>query len=143
LIYPETASDETQINGADVKVNGTDDTDSHAPLASSQKYSQILGDHHTNSSNHYTKNSNHIYKPRSSYNNKENFYNQRSGGRANGGQRSWQRSGGYRTPTVNGKDRRADEYDKPHSNDGKLDSTSEPIKFNEGKLTDADVEGLN
>lgn len=126
-------ADETQTNGADVKVNGTD-SDSHTP-ASSQKYSQILGDHHTNSGTHQSnKNSsaNHIYKSRG-YNNKENFYNQRVGGRP-GVQRSWQRGGNYRTSIVNGaKDKKPEESEKIGSNDAKVDSTTEPIKFNEGK----------
>lgn len=125
-------ADETQTNSADVKVNGTD-SDLHTP-ASSQKYSQILGDHHTNSSTHqFNRNSSahNIYKSRG-YNNKENFYNQRVGGRP-GVQRSWQRSGNYRTSIVNGgKERKPEENEKISSNDAKVDSTAEPIKFNEG-----------
>lgn len=125
---PKTHADETQTNGADVKINGTD-SESHA-LVSSQKYSQILGDHHTNNSAQNKTSSQHIYKSRG-YNNKENFYNQRPGGRLAGSQRSWQRGGNYRTPVVNGKDRRGEENEK--ANDAKVDSTAEPIKFNEGE----------
>lgn len=125
--------DETQTNGADVKVTGAD-SDSHTPV-SSQKYSQILGDHHTNSGTHqFNKNSSshHAYKSRN-YNNKENFYNQRTGGRL-GVQRSWQRSGNYRTSIVTGgKDKRPEENEKTSYSDVKVDSTTEPIKFNEGK----------
>lgn len=127
---PETNNaDETQTNG-DVKVNGTD-SDSHAPVTS-QKYSQILGDHHTNSSTQqFSRNSSshHIYKSRG-YNNKENnFYNQRSGART-GTQRSWQRGGNYRTSF-----KKPEEAEKSTSSDAKVDSTAEPIKFNEGKST--------
>lgn len=133
LLVPEMNADETQTNG-DVKVNGTD-SDSHAPVAS-QKYSQILGDHHSNSSTQpFGKNSSshHIYKSRA-YNNKENFYNQRSGGRGGSVQRSWQRGGNYRSSIVNGRDKRPDENEKAGSNDAKVDSTAEPIKFNEGEF---------
>lgn len=131
---PEMNADETQTNSTDVKVNGTADSDSQAPVTS-QKYSQILADHHTNSSSQqYSKNSSshHIYKPRG-YNNKENnFFNQRPGGRA-GAPRSWQRGGNYRTSILNGKDRKPEEHEKAGANDAKVDSTAEPIKFNEGK----------
>lgn len=125
------SADETQTNGADVKVNGTE-SDSHAP-ATSQKYSQILGDHHTNSASLHSRNSSshHIYKSRG-YNNKENFFSQRSGGRP-GAQRSWQRGGNYRTPAANGRERKPEEGEKTGSGDAKVDSTTEPIKFNEGK----------
>lgn len=113
-----------------MKVNGTSTSESHA----SQKYSQILGDHHTNSSSQPNRNSSHhIYKSRSGYNNKENFYNQRSGGRpGGGGQRSWQRGGNYRTSIVNGREKRPEEGEK--AGDVKVDLTAEPIKFNEGEL---------
>lgn len=112
-----------------MKVNGTQ-SDSHASV-SSQKYSQILGDHHTNNStNQFNKNSsNYIYKSRG-YSNKENFSNQRTGTRPGPQHRSWQRGGNYRTSTFNVKDK------KPEENgvgDSKVDSTAEPIKFNEGK----------
>lgn len=117
-------TDETQTNGADVKVNGTN-SDSQTPVTS-QKYSQILGDHQTNSStNQFNRNSSHHnYKSRG-YNNKENFYNHV--GRP-GAQRSWQRGSNYRTSTVNEKDKKPGESDN-----AKVDSTAEPIKFNEGK----------
>lgn len=122
-----------------MKVNGTAASESHSP-AVSQKYSQILGDHHTNSSTQFNRNSSHhIYKSRNGYNNKENFYNQRSGGRpGGGGQRSWQRNGNYRTSVVNGRDRKPEEGEKAGLNDAKVDSTTEPAKFqfNEGRLKD-------
>lgn len=127
---PETNNaDETQTNG-DVKVNGTD-SDSHAPVTS-QKYSQILGDHHTNSSTQQfsrSSSSHHIYKSRG-FNNKENnnFYNQRTGARSGAHQKSWQRGGNYRTSF-----KKSDEGEK--TGDAKVDSTAEPIKFNEGKCS--------
>lgn len=124
-------TDETQTNGTDVKANGTG-LDSHTS-ETSQKYSQILGDLHTNSTTQHTRSSSHHQFKSRAYNNKENFYNQRNGGRP-GVQRSWQRGGNYRTPLFNGKDRRSDENDKPLG-DSKVDSTAEPIKFNEGELT--------
>lgn len=119
--------DETTTNG-DVKVNGTE-SDSQAP-ATNQKYSQILGDLHSNNSHQFSRNSSsqNIYKSRG-YNNKENFFNQR--GRP-GVQRSWQR--GYRTPLVNGRDKKQEENDKAGTGDAKVNSTTEPLKFNEGKL---------
>lgn len=122
--FPETKTDETTTNG-DVKVNGTE-SDSKASPATSQKYSQILGDLHTNNSHQFSRNSssNNIYKSRG-YNNKENFYNQR--GRP-GVQRSWQRGASYRTPIVGTK---SDENDKAGSSDAKV---TEPIKFNEGEM---------
>jgi hypothetical protein len=116
-----------------VKVNGTDSSDSHTTPVTSQKYSQILGDHHTNSSTQFNRNSSshHSYKSRG-YNNKENFYNQRGGGR-NVAPRSWQRGGNYRTSIVNGRgDKKPEENEKAGSNDAKVDSSAEPIKFNEG-----------
>lgn len=121
-------AEEKQTNGADVKVNGTN-SDPHAPVTS-QKYSQILSDHHTNSSAHQSnKNSSHYsYKSRA-YNNKENFYNQRAGGRP-GAQRSWQRGGNYRTSIASGRDK-PEEGEKTGSNDI---TDSPPIKFNEGNL---------
>lgn len=127
-------ADETQTNGADVKVNGTESSDSHTP-ATSQKYSQILSEHNTSSgTHHFNKNSSshNIYKSRG-FNNKENFYNQRAGGRP-GIQRSWQRGGNYRTSNVNGgRDKKPEVNEKTGSNDANVDSTAEPIKFNEGK----------
>lgn len=110
-----------------MKVNETE-SDSKAP-ATSQKYSQILGDLHTNNSNQFSKNSssNNSYKSRG-YNNKENFYNQR--GRP-GAQRSWQRGANFRTPIVNGRDKKPDENDKAGSSDAKV---TEPLKFNEGEF---------
>lgn len=109
------------------------------------KYSQILGDHHNtnNSTSLNGKNSltssftNSSYKSRS-YNNKENFYNQRSngGGRSNnnGGQKSWQRSGGnYRATFTNGKDsnKKQEENEKAGTHDSS--SSTEPKRFNEGE----------
>lgn len=126
--FPETNADEKQTNGADVKVDETN-SDSHASVTS-QKYSQILGDHTNSSTNQFSRNSSHhTYKPRG-YNNKENFYNQRAVGRPGYAQRSWQRGSNYRTPLVNGKDKKPEEN---ASSDAKADSTAEPIKFNEGK----------
>jgi hypothetical protein len=105
-------------------------------VANNNKYSQILGDHHnTNNStslNGKTSLSNSFssYKSRS-YNNKENYYNQRLGGRSNGGQKSWQRSGSYRATFSNGKDsnKKQDDTEKAGSND----SSAEPKRFNEGE----------
>jgi hypothetical protein len=111
-----------------VKANGIE-SDSHGAV-SSQKYSQILGDLHTNSSTQHTRSASHQQYKSRGYTNKENFYNQRNGGRP-GLQRNWQRGGNYRTPLVNGKDRR-DESEKPLA-DAKFDSTAEPRKFNEGE----------
>lgn len=120
-------ADETPTNGTDEKVNGTD-SDPLSPVTS-QKYSQILGDHHTNSSTqqHSKNSSQHTFKR--GYNNKENFYNQRPGAR--GAPRSWQRAGNYRNSIVNGCTKKPDENGL---NDAKGDSASEPIKFNEGKM---------
>lgn len=126
----KTPPDETQTNGTDVKLNR--DSDPHTPV-SSQKYSQILGDHHSNSSTNQSNrnSSHHIYKSRG-YNNKENFYNQRSGARPGADQRSWQRGGNYRTPIFNGKDKKAEDNENVSSKDAKADSSTEPLKFNEG-----------
>lgn len=127
--FPEINIDETQTNGADVKVNGTD-LDKQTPVTT-QKYSQILGDHHSNNStNQFSRNSssNNIYKTRG-YNNKENLYNQRAVGRP-GVQRSWQRGGNYRTSFASERDKKPTENG---SNEAKIDSTAEPIKFNEGE----------
>ena len=72
FLKPKT--DETQTNGADGKVNGTNASDSKEPVAF-HKYSQILGDHHINSSSQFNRNSSsQIYKPRNG-SNKENFSN--------------------------------------------------------------------
>lgn len=122
--------DESQSNCADVKVNGTNASDVQEPVAF-HKYSQILGDHHINSSSQFNRNStSHIYKPRNA-GNKENFTNQRSSLRQNGsGHRSWQRGSNYRTSIINGKDKNPEEREKPGS--PKLNSTAEPTKFNEG-----------
>ncbi|CRL03240.1 CLUMA_CG016478, isoform A [Clunio marinus] len=129
------SQDETQTNGNDVKINGSE-SDSISS-GTSQKYSQILGDHHTNSATHQSNrnsSSQNIYKPRG-YNNKENFYNQRSGGGRSAVHRSWQRGGNYRNSSTNERDRKPDEHDSNGINDVKVNSSSEPIKFNEDEYT--------
>jgi hypothetical protein len=131
---PETNADETQTNGADVKVNGTNTSDGHESVTS-QKYSQILGDHHTNSSTQFSRNSSLHIKSRNGYN-KENFYNQRSGRQTGSGQRSWQRGGNYRTSIVNGRDKKPEEGEKADVN---VDSTAEPKKFNEGESQPVEI----
>jgi len=120
--------------GDDTKVNA-------AEAASTQKYSQILGDHHANGSvGHSTNNkapSNHHNHTRSRAYNKENYYNQRSvGGKFGGSQRSsWQRNAtSFRAPTVNGKDKgKPEESTTAGSSETTL--SAEPKKFNEGKLS--------
>jgi hypothetical protein len=127
--------DESNSDGTDT-VNGTNTQYSH---------SQILGDHHTNSSNSSSAktSTSHTYKLRNYNNNKENYYNQRPkfGGAAPQQQKSWQR-GGFRAPVVNGKDKRTDlngNYNNNNtipasvSTDGKIEPATEPIKFNEGE----------
>jgi hypothetical protein len=131
------SSDETaEVNGgggAELQVNGSESLN--------QKYSQILGDHHTNyttqlsnKSSSSSSQSHQIFKARS-YNNKENYFNnQRSALRSVSGSRNgggWHRgtSANYRATAF--KDtKREGENIKPGSN-GTVDGT-EPIKFNEG-----------
>lgn len=133
-------SDETQVNGAELKVNGTT---AHSSENLNQKYSQILGDHHTNyttqlsnKSSTSSSQSHQVFKARS-YNNKENYFNNQrsalrgaSGPRNNGG---WHRgsSANYRATAVFKDGKREGENVKSGSN-GTVDDGTEPIKFNEG-----------
>lgn len=128
--------DETEINGADadVKLNGTDSQ------INSQKYSQILGDHHTNYSSQVnsksTSSSNHNFKTRSY--NKENHYNQRGVVKNTiaAAKSSWQRSSNQRVNSIgslrDGKKPEENEKSDDVKNDDSI--SAEPIKFNEGEL---------
>lgn len=118
----------------------------------SQKYSQILGDHHNTTINNSTSTtafngkssssfSYNSYNRSKNYNNKENYYNQRiAGGGRNGVHKSWQRGGGsYRSTFLNGKDkdikRPEENLENVGSKDAGNDSTvSEPKRFNEGEI---------
>lgn len=143
--------DETQqINEAEPQVSGNS-VDSQSS-SSNQKYSQILGDHHTNYyttqlSNKSTSSSSqphqNNFKARSF--NKENYYNQRgalrSGASGAGLKNGWRSSNGsstnYRPTAFNLKDNKkvVDESVKSGSNNAGGDDGKEPIKFNEGEAT--------
>lgn len=141
--------DETQqINGAELQVNGNSGDQSNS---SNQKYSQILGDHHTNYttqlSNKSTSSSSsqphpNNFRARSFNNNKENYYNQRSAlrGASGGLKNGWRGNNGsstnYRATAYSLKDnKKVDENVKSGSNNAGVDDDGkEPIKFNEGEL---------
>jgi hypothetical protein len=145
----------SQINtsDSDVKLNEANSQQN----SSSQKYSQILGDHHTNHSSQLSNGSkntlshssvNHNYRTRSYNNNKENYYNQRSAVKNTSAQaatkNSWQRSNNnnssssnnIRTNSTNYFDgKKLEENGNSGVNGVKNENdTTEPLKFNEGKL---------
>jgi hypothetical protein len=127
-------TDDTQPNELNEDASTQNGIDSRIHL-NTQKYSQILGDHHSNYSTQLNfKNSSssashhNNFKNTRSYN-KENYYNQRSGVKNNAQKTSWQRSSTFRSSNSL-KDKRSDENGK--SEDGRVTSPSEPLKFNEG-----------
>jgi ribosomal protein S20 len=119
-------------------VNGTDLNSS----AHSQKYSQILGDHHTNYLPHNKTGSSapsahhNSFKTRSY--NKENFYNQRSAAKNSlASKNSWQRSSNsaFRS-SLKDSGSKSEENGNPDSDKqdfSTLIAAAEPIKFNEGE----------
>jgi hypothetical protein len=140
LIFFFVQIDDTLTNDVDVKFNeNTTNLTGSTAVANNNKFSQILGDHHNTNNSTFLNGKNPLsnsfssYKSRS-YNNKENYYNQRSGvGRSNGGQKSWQRSGSYRATTLSyvkdSNKKQEENIEKAGSND----SSTEPKRFNEGE----------
>ncbi|KAG5677895.1 hypothetical protein PVAND_007612 [Polypedilum vanderplanki] len=142
------SKDETPING-DVKANVTDFNFSSV---NSQKYSQILGDHHHSNYLPHTKSNtaNHNNFKARNYN-KENHYNQQRSAAKNNlaSKNSWQRNGSAFRATVaslkdssnnnnnkseeNGKTTEFSSSDKSCKQDCYINS--EPIKFNEDEYT--------
>ena len=133
-----------EINGAELQVNGNSGGDSQSS-SSNQKYSQILGDHHTNYttqlSNKSTSSSSsqphpNNFRARSFNNNKEKYYNQRSAlrGASGGLKNGWRGNNGsstnYRANAYSLKDnKKVDENVKSGANNAGVDNGKEAIKF--------------
>lgn len=130
--------DETNIADGSQSVLNDIDTKYNNSSETPHKYSQILGDHHTNfisSISNRNSSSIHNSKTRNGYNNKENYYNQRSAAKntllsskvAFGSQRS------QKFPNAsNIKDNKKPDNENGSSESNAPTITSEPIKFNEG-----------
>lgn len=114
----------------------------HNSSETPHKYSQILGDHHTNYISPINRSNIHNSKTRNSYNNKENYYNQRSAAKISLSKVPF---GSHRThhkfPTTAStiiKTTTLKDNKKPEENESSECKdvptiTTESIKFNEGK----------
>ena len=101
------------------------------------KYSQILGDHHTNYISPINRSNIHNSKTRNSYNNKENYYNQRSAAKITLSKVPFGPHRNHKFPTTASttlKDNKKPEENGSSEHHKDVPSiTTESIKFNEGK----------
>lgn len=124
----------TEDDSQNVKLNDFE-TQLNSSETTPHKYSQVLGDHHSNyiSPISNRNSSNHNSKTRNSYNNKENYYNQRSAAKNNtlSSKLALQRS--KYASTLKDNRKLNGEIGTDETKESST-TTTEPIKFNEGEL---------